>query len=93
MAKLHVFEPRKEIVTGLVWDREFDRCILSPSLFNLYAEYIMRRAMADWPEGLPVGGYNVNNLRYADDTTLIATSVADMAELGPSGKWATGTTP
>ena len=56
-------------------------CILSPSLFNLYAEYIMRRAVADWPGGLPVGGYNVNNLRYADDTTLIATSVADTAEL------------
>ena len=41
----------------------------------------MRRAVADWPGGLPVVGYNVNNLRYADDTTLIATSVADMAEL------------
>ena len=56
-------------------------CILSPSLFNLYAEYIMRSATADWPGGLPVGGYNINKLRYADDTTLIATSVADMAEL------------
>ena len=41
----------------------------------------MRRALADWPGDLPVGGYNVNNLCYADDTTLIATSVADMAEL------------
>ena len=41
----------------------------------------MRRAVADWPGGLPVGCYNVSNLRYADDTTLIATSVADMAEL------------
>ena len=56
-------------------------CILSPSLFNLYAEYFMRLAVADWPGGLPVGGYNVNNLRYADDTTLIATIVTDMAEL------------
>ena len=37
--------------------------------------------MEDWPGGLAVGSYNVNNLRYADDTTLIATSVADMAEL------------
>ena len=55
-------------------------CILSPSLFNLYVEYIMRRAVADWPGGLPVGGFNVNNLRYADDTTLITTCVADMAE-------------
>ena len=37
--------------------------------------------MVDWPGGLPVGGCNVNNLHYADGTTLIATSVADMAEL------------
>ena len=37
--------------------------------------------MVDWPGALPVGGYNVNNLRYVDDTTLVATSVADMAEL------------
>ena len=37
--------------------------------------------MADWPGGLPVGGYSVNNLRYADGTTLIATSGAEMAEL------------
>ena len=37
--------------------------------------------MVDWPGGLPVGGYIVNNLSYADNTTLIATSVADMAEL------------
>ena len=43
-------------------------CILSPSLFNLYAEYIMRRAVADLPGGLPVGGYNVNNFRL--QTTL-----------------------
>ena len=41
----------------------------------------MRRALAEWPGGLPVGGYNVNNLRYADDTTLIATSVYEMTEL------------
>ena len=50
--------------------------ILSPSLFNLYEEYITRRAVTDWQGGLPIGGYNVNNFRYADDTTLIATSVA-----------------
>ena len=41
----------------------------------------MRRAVADWPGGLPVGGYNFNNIHHADDTTLIATSVADMAQL------------
>ena len=37
--------------------------------------------MADWPGGLPVCSYNANNLHYADDTTLITTSEADMAEL------------
>ena len=70
-----------EIVIGLVGQGVRQGCILSLSLFNLYAEYIIRRAVADWPGGLPVGGYNDNNLRYADNTTLIATSVADMAEL------------
>ena len=57
-------------------------CILSPSLFNLYAEYIMRRAVVDWPGCLPIGGYNVNNIRYADDTSLIATSVAEWLRRG-----------
>ena len=56
-------------------------CILSPSLFNLYAEYIMRRALADWNRGLSVGGRNISNLRYADDTTLLATSSSDLEEL------------
>ena len=41
----------------------------------------MKRAMVDWSEGLPVSDYNVNNFRFADNTTLIATSVADKAEL------------
>ena len=56
-------------------------CILSPSLFNLYAEFIMRRAMDGWSGGLSIGGRKVNNLRYADDTTLITTSMTEMAEL------------
>ena len=44
-------------------------CILSPTLFNLYAEYIMRRVLENWNGGLSIGGYKLSNLRYADDTT------------------------
>ena len=47
-------------------------CILSPSLFNLYAEYIIRNAgLEEAQAGIKIAGRNINNLRYADDTTLI----------------------
>ena len=47
-------------------------CILSPCLFNLYAEYIMRNARMDEAKaGIKISGRNINNLRYADDTTLM----------------------
>ena len=50
-------------------------CILSPSLFNLYAEYIMRNAgLAEAQAGIKIAGRNINDLRYADDTTLMAES-------------------
>ena len=50
-------------------------CILSPCLFNLYAEYIMRNAVLDEAgAGIKIAGRNINNLRYADDTTLMAES-------------------
>ena len=50
-------------------------CILSPCLFNLYAEYIMRNAGLDEAQaGIKIVGRNINNLRYADDTTLMAES-------------------
>ena len=46
-------------------------CILSPCLFNLYAEYIMRNAgLEETQAGIKIAGRNINNLRYADDTTL-----------------------
>ena len=49
--------------------------ILSPCLFNLYAEYIMRNARLDEAyAGIKIAGRNINNLRYADDTTLMAES-------------------
>ena len=50
-------------------------CILSPCLFNFYAEYIMRNAgLEETQTGIKISGRNINNLRYADDTTLMAKS-------------------
>ena len=50
-------------------------CILSPCLFNLYAEYIIRNARLDEAQaGIKISGRNINNLRYTDDTTLMAES-------------------
>ena len=47
-------------------------CVLSPCLFNLYAEYIMRNAgLEETQAGIKIAGRNINNLRYADDTTLM----------------------
>ena len=47
-------------------------CIFSPCLFNLYAEYIMRNSGPDEAQaGIKIAGRNINNLRYADDTTLM----------------------
>ena len=50
-------------------------CILSPCLFNFYAEYIMRNAgLEEAQAGIKIAGRNINNFRYADDTTLMAES-------------------
>ena len=50
-------------------------CILSPCLFNLYAEHIMRNAGLDEAQaGIKIAGRNINNLRYADDTTIMEES-------------------
>ena len=50
-------------------------CILSPCLFNFYAEYIMRNVgLEEAQAGIKIAGRNINNLRYADDTTLMAES-------------------
>ena len=57
-------------------------CILSPCLFNLYAEYILRNARLDEAEaGIKIAGRNINNLRYADDTTLMAESEEELKSL------------
>ena len=57
-------------------------CILSPCLFNLYAEYIKRNAGLDEAQaGIKIAGRNINNLRYADDTTLMAESEEELKSL------------
>ena len=57
-------------------------CILSPCLFNFYAEYIMRNTWLDEAQvGIKIAGRNVNNLRYTDDTTLMAQSEEKLKNL------------
>ena len=54
-------------------------CILSPCLFNLYAEYIMRKAgLEEAQAGIKIAGKNINNPQYADDTTLMAESEEEL---------------
>ena len=56
-------------------------CILSPCFFNLYAEYIMRNARLDEAQaGIKIARRNINNLRYAEDTSLIAESEEELRE-------------
>ena len=57
-------------------------CILSPCLFNLYAEYIMKNAEQEETQaGINIAGKNINNLRYADDTTVMAESEEELKSL------------
>ena len=57
-------------------------CILSPCLFNTYTEYIMQNARLDEAQaGIKIAGRNINNLRYADDTTLMAESKEELKSL------------
>ena len=67
------FQIRKGICQG---------CILSPSLFNFYAECIIRKIEVDEAQaGIKIAGRNINNLRYADDTTLMAESEEELRSL------------
>ena len=57
-------------------------CLLSPCLFNFYAEYIMRNAgLEEAQAGIKIVRRNINNLRYADDTTLVAESEEELISL------------
>ena len=79
--KTNWFQIRKGIRQG---------CILSPCLFNLYAEYIMQNAGLDEPQaGIKSSKRNINNLRYADDTTVMAESKKTKEPLdeGERGEW------
>ena len=67
------FQMRKGVSQG---------CILSPCLFNFYAEYITRNAgLEEAQAGIKIAGRNINNLRYADDTTLMAESEEELKSL------------
>ena len=60
----------------------YQGCILSPCLFNLYAEYITQNAWLNGAQaGVKIAGRNINNLRYADDTTLMAESGEELKSL------------
>ena len=69
--------------TGSNRERSMSGCILSPCLFNLYAEYIMRNAGLDEEQVLKhkTAVRNINNLRYADDTTFMAESEDELKSL------------
>ena len=65
--------------TGQIGKGVHQGCILSPCLFNLYAEYIMRNAgLKETQAGIRIAGRNINNLRYLDDTTLMAESEEEL---------------
>ena len=75
-------EPDMEQPTGSNWERRHQGCILSPCLFNFYAEYIMRNAGLDGAQAeIKIAGRKINNLRYADDTTLKAESEEELKSL------------
>ena len=86
--KTHFFLGRKvmtnldSILKNRIGKGVHQGCILSPCLFNLYAEYIMRNAgLEEAQAGIKIAGRNIKNLRYADDTTLMAQSEEELKSL------------
>ena len=70
--KTNWFQIRKGVHQG---------CILSLCFFNLYAEYIMKKSGLEAQAGIKIAGRNINNLRYADDTTFMAESEKELKSL------------
>ena len=67
---------------GSKYEKERQGCILSPCFFNFYAEYIMRNAgLEETQAGIKIGQRYINNLRYADDTTVMAESEEELKSL------------
>ena len=65
-----------------IWKGVYQDCILSPCLFNLHAEYIMQNARVDDSQaGIKIARRNINNLRYADDTQIMAESEEELKSL------------
>ena len=81
--KKQQLEPDMEQWTGSKLGKDYIRAVISlPCLFNLYAEYIMRNAgLEEAQAGIKNSGRNINNLRYADDTTLMAESEEELKSL------------
>ena len=81
--KKQLLELDMEKQTGSKSGKEYIKAVYcQPCLFNLYAEYIMRNAMLDEAQaGINTAGRNISNLRYADDTTLMAESKEELKSL------------
>ena len=76
-----------QATSGIFHRARTNNFTMSPCLFNLYAEYIMRNAGLDETQaGIKIDGRNTNNLRYADDTTLMAESEVELKSLLIKGK-------
>ena len=80
--KKQQLEPDIEQQTSSKLGKEYIKTILSPCLFNFYSEYIMQNARLDESQaGIKISRRNINNLRYADDTTLMAESKEELKSL------------
>ena len=80
--KKQQLEPDMEQQNGSKLEKEYHGYILSPCLFNLYAEYIMKNIGLDESHtGIKIAGRNSNNLRYANDTTLMAENEEELKSL------------
>ena len=78
--KKHQLEQDMEQQTGSKLGKEYG--ILSPCLFNLHSEYVMKKTGLDESQaGIKIAGRNINNLRYEDDTTLMAASEKEIKSL------------